>query len=98
MFGISKEALEGENRSRYLIIIMTILMIVDNHDGDDDFVHQGHGHIQFSLVPSTVAARLTVDVFLNTDCIPNVIEHDRCIPNNNIIKTTTNRIKQVQSL
>ena len=25
MFGISKEALEGENRSRYLIIIMTIV-------------------------------------------------------------------------
>ena len=50
---------------------MTILMIVDNHDGDDDFVHQGHGHIQFSLVPSTVAAGLTVDVFLNTDCIPS---------------------------
>ena len=43
----------------------------DNHDSDDDFVHQGHGHIQFSLVPSTVAAGLTVDVFLNTDCIPS---------------------------
>ena len=50
---------------------MMILMIVDNHDDDDDFVHQGHGHIQFSLVPSTVAAGLAVDVFLNTDCIPS---------------------------
>jgi len=26
--------------------------------------HQGHGHIQFSLIPSTVAAGLTVDVSL----------------------------------
>ena len=50
---------------------MMILMIVDNHDGDEDFVHQGHGHIQFSLIPSTVAAGLTVDVSLNTDCISN---------------------------
>jgi len=33
--------------------------------------HQGHGHIQFSLIPSTVAAGLTVDVSLNTDCISN---------------------------